>query len=362
MDDLRYWVGFSLIRGLGAVRFRLLLDSFGDLAKAWQAGYAALKGCGLATGLVEQIVYQRQRIDPAAELARVARAGLNVVTWNSPSFPRLLSSIDNPPPVLYYRGELRPQDELAVALVGTRSPSVAGKEVAARLAYDLAQNGVTVVSGLALGIDAVAHREALRAGGRTLAVLGCGLDSVYPSSHRALADKIVTSGALLSDYALGVKPEARNFPPRNRLISGLALGTVVVEAGIRSGALITLQFALEQGRETFAVPGNVQSRSAMGTNAAIQKGHAKLVTCVQDILEELNISMIQEQRQARAVLPEGDEERALWGYLGEGPVHIDELVRRSGLPTAQVSSTLMLMELKGMVRCVDRTSYMRGQS
>ena len=342
------------------MRFKSLLDHFGDLESAWEGSYAGLKAAGLSQKLVEQVIYQRQMVDLSAEIAKIRQAGLTVLTWESPDYPRLLRDIHHPPPVLYVKGQLLPEDNLAVAVVGTRSPSVSGRDTARRLAYDLAENGITIVSGLALGIDSIAHREALRAGGRTLAVFGCGLDVVYPARHRALAEQISHSGALISDYALGVKPEGRNFPPRNRIISGLSLGTVVVEAGVRSGALITLQFALEQGRETFAVPGNIQARSAMGANIAIQKGHAKLVTCVQDILEELNITMIQEQREIREVVPESPEERALWEMLGDEPIHIDEIVRISGQPTAVVSSTLCLMELKGMVRRVDNMSYVRG--
>ena len=359
MNDLRYWIGLSQIRGIGAARFRLLQEHFESLKAAWSASMTGLRGAGLSRALAEQVIYQRDRVDLDAELARLDEAGVRALTWNSPDYPPLLREVYNSPPVLYVRGEIAPQDRLAVAMVGTRSPSVSGKDAARRLAHDLAENGVTIISGLALGIDGIAHRAALDAGGRTLAVLGCGLDEIYPARHRSLARDIIANGALISDYALGVRPEARNFPPRNRIISGLALGTVVVEAGIRSGALITLRFALEQGRETFAVPGNIQARSAMGTNAAIQQGQAKLVTCVQDILQELNISMIQEQQQVREVLPETEDERALWQHLSDEPVHIDVLVRATGLPTAQISSTLCMMELKGMVRCVDRMSYVR---
>lgn len=362
MSDLRYWIGFSLISGIGAARIRRLLEQFGSLQDAWGASISGLRGAGLSRNLAEQVVYQRDRLDLDADLARLDQVGVQALTWDSPDYPSLLREVYNPPPVLYVRGEIAPADSLSVALVGTRSPSVNGKETARRLGHDLAENGITVVSGLALGIDGIAHRAALDAGGRTLAVLACGLDQVYPARHRELASRIIAQGALISDYALGVKPEARNFPPRNRIISGLSLGTVVVEAGIKSGALITLRFAIDQGRETFAVPGNIQSRASMGTNQAIQRGHAKLVTCVQDILQELNISMIQEQRDARQVLPETADERALWEHLSDEPIHIDELVRVSGLPTEKVSATLTLMELKGLTRSVERMSYVRNHS
>jgi DNA processing protein len=255
------------------------------------------------------------------------------------------------------RGDLLPADDWAVAIVGTRRPTTYGKDMARRLAYGLAENGITIVSGLALGIDGVAHLAALDAGGRTLAVLGCGVDRIYPARHKRLAERIMASGAVLSDYALGTAPEARNFPPRNRIISGLSRGTLVVEAGRRSGSLITLQFALEHGRETFAVPGSVYHRQSDGTNEAIKRGEAKLVTAVEDVMDELNLSMVVQQREVRQIVPQNDTEKSLLQVLDMEPVHIDEIVRRAQLPTALVSSTLCMMELKGMVRRVDAMSY-----
>jgi DNA processing protein len=303
------------------------------------------------------LLYGRQRLDLDAQMERIEALGLHLITWQDPDYPPRLKEIEQSPPLLYVKGELSPSDEWALAVVGTRSPTTYGKEAAQRLAGGLAENGVTVISGLALGIDSVAHRAALEAGGRTIAVLGSGLDVIYPARHASLAQAIVESGALVSDFPLGTKPVAGNFPARNRIISGLGLGTVVVEAGARSGALITLQFALEQGRETFAVPGGIHSRMSAGTNAAIQRGEAKLVMDVRDILEELDLAMIVEQKEVRAVLPENPTEAALMACLGGDPLHIDEIVRRSGLPTATVSSALCLMELKGMVRRVENMSY-----
>lgn len=357
MSDLQYWIGFQLAQGIGPVRLRALISYFGSLDTAWHASAVSLRAAGLNKAAIERLLYLRARIDLSAELMRLAQHGIRALTWDDPDYPKLLRAIDQPPPVLYARGTLLPQDEFAVAIVGTRNASTYGKQVAEQLAGGLAENGVTIVSGLALGIDAVAHRAALAAGGRTLAVLACGLDEVYPPSHRQLAEQVEASGALLSDYAVGIKPEAHNFPPRNRLISGLTLGTVVVEAGERSGALITLQFALEQGRETFAVPGSLLHRTSAGTNGAIQRGEAKLVTKVQDILEELNLTMIVEQRQVAEIAPENAAEANLLTRLSSEPLHIDELVRQSGLATSEVSSTLVIMELKGLVRRVDRMSY-----
>ena len=224
----------------------------------------------------------------------------------------------------------------------------------------LAQAGVTVVSGMARGIDTVAHRTCLDAGGRTIAVLGCGVDVIYPRENARLVGEIVERGAIVSEYALGTRPDASNFPPRNRIISGLTLGTVVAEAGLGSGALITASFAAEQGREVFAVPGNVFARGSRGANQLIQQG-AKLVCNVTDVLEELNLTMVSEQAQVRAVIPENETEALLLDHLSAEPVHVDELRRAVQMPIAQVSSTLALMELKGMVRQVGGMKYVMAR-
>lgn len=357
MSELRYWVGFNRVPQIGPARLRQLLDYFGSIEQAWHAGPAALRATGLPRPAIESLLYHRTRIDLNSELERLDRAGVTALTWESEDYPQLLREIDDPPPVLYVRGSIVEADSFAVAAVGTRHASTYGKELARQLATGLVQNGVTVVSGLALGIDGIAHRAALDAGGRTIAVLACGLDQVYPARHRGLAEQIAHHGALVSDYPLGTKPEARNFPPRNRIISGLSLGTVVIEAGERSGALITLRYALEQGRETFAVPGSVHSASSQGTNQALKRGEAKLVTCTEDILEELHLTMAPQQQETRRIVPATPAEKDLLAHLGREPLHVDELVRRTGLPTATVSSSLAMMELRGMVRRVDNTCY-----
>ena len=261
-----------------------------------------------------------------------------------------------PPPVIYVRGKLNPEDEWAVAVVGTRRATAYGKQVARMLSQDLVRNGVTVVSGLARGIDAEAHRAALDAGGRTLAVMACGLDRIYPPEHRKLAHEIAENGALISDYPVGTRPEARNFPPRNRIISGLSLGVVVVEAGSKSGALITVEFAIEQGREVFAVPGNIVSRTSVGCNRIIQDG-AKMVLHVRDVLEELNLTMIEQHAEVRAVLPTDGTEAQLLQLISDDPLHVDEICRQSQMPVHKVSGTLAMMELKGMIRQVTGMHY-----
>jgi DNA processing protein len=261
---------------------------------------------------------------------------------------------------LYVRGELKAVDEFAVAIVGTRQATTYGKEVARQLATGLAHSQVTIVSGLARGIDLIAHEAALTAGGRTIAVLGCGVDIIYPPEGRRISTQLIANGALISDLPLGTAPEPTNFPPRNRIISGLSLGVIVIEAGDESGALITADFALEQGREVFAVPGNIYSKSSRGTNRLIQTG-AKLVTCVEDVLDELNLKLVTQQAQVREEIPADDTERAVLNALSHEPIHIDELSRTLTMPIPILSATLTVMELKGMARQVGGMSYIRCQ-
>lgn len=357
MTDPRYWVGLSLIPQIGPVKVRRLLDHFGDLATAWQAGPHELAAAGLDQRALENLLSTRHQIDLDAEMQKIARAGVQVLTWADSNYPTLLAAIPNPPPVLYVKGELRPEDEWSIAVVGTRRASTYGREVTRQLVADLVRNGITIVSGLARGIDAHAHRSALDAQGRTIAVLGSGVDVIYPPEHENLAREIVNHGALVSEYPLGTKPDGPNFPARNRIISGLALGTLIVEGDRKTGAHITIEDALEQGRETFAVPGNIFNATSRGPNTMIQQGEAKLVICASDILEELNLTMVAEHQQVRAVAPESETEAKLLKLLSADPIHIDDLGRETGLPIATVSSTLALMELKGMIRQIGGMNY-----
>jgi DNA processing protein len=356
MSDLRYWVGFNIVHGIGPTRLRALIDYFGDVERAWHASDGELTHAGLDRRSTKNLLKTRAERDLDQELAGIAAAGARVLTWESPAYPRLLREIADPPPVLYVRGDITEEDAWAVAVVGTRRISAYGREVTRRLTTALARSGITIVSGLARGIDAEAHRAALNSGGRTIAVLGCGIDQIYPPEHRKLAQEIVAHGAVLSDYPLGTRPEGSNFPPRNRIISGLSLGVLITEAPARSGALITADFAGEQGRDVFAVPGSILDRRCAGTNALIQDG-AKVVLGPEDVVEELNLTMVAEQSEARQVLPADATEAALLASLSAEPAHVDELRQQVGLPIAQVTSTLALMELKGLVRQVGGMKY-----
>ena len=261
--------------------------------------------------------------------------------------------------MLYVRGALGPEDRTAVAVVGTRKATAYGREATTQLVAGLARSNVTVVSGLARGIDSTAHKAALQAGGRTIAVMACGLDMVYPADHVGLAREILEHGALVSEHPLGVKPEASHFPRRNRIMSGLSLGVLIVEAGEQSGAHITVRYALEQDREVFTVPGSIFAPGSRGSHRWIQEG-AKPVTRVEDILEELNLAVLGQQMELKTAVPGTVQENLLLKLLSLDPVHIDEVGRQAGLPIAEVSSTLAMMELKGVVRQVGGMNFVRA--
>ena len=356
MDEKRYWIGFTLIKGIGSVRFKRLLDVFGSAEAAWGASPAELAGAGLSLKLIERVVAVRQKADLDALWQNIQSQHIHVLTWDDENYPQRLREIDQPPPVLYLRGQISPEDHFAVAIVGTRRVTPYGRQVTEEIASFLAANGITVVSGLARGVDAIAHQAALKAGGRTIGVLGSGVDKIYPPEHRPLAEKMMESGAVVSDYVPGTPPESSNFPPRNRIISGLSMAVVVIEAGQTSGALITAEFAADQGREIFAVPGNILAPQSKGTNKLIQAGAHPLLEA-QDILQALNLTRVSQQKAARKAIPADDVEARLLDTLGPEPLHVDEIRNQTGLPVEKVSSTLVMMELKGMVRQVGNMRY-----
>ncbi len=350
-------MGFSLIPGIGRVKLTQLENYFANLEEAWQAAPADLKHAGLDSNSINAITSWRPKISLEAEMEKLDRYGAKVLTRNDPNYPSRLKEIYDYPPLLYVRGSLLPEDEWCLAVVGTRRATVYGKQVTEEIVTDLAQNKITIVSGLAKGIDSVAHRSALDAGGRTIAVFACGLDIVYPGENANLARSIIQQGAVISEYPLGTKPRADNFPRRNRIMSGMSLGVLVTEAGKTSGAMITAHLALEQNREVFAIPGSILSPASNGTNHLIQQGEAKLVDDYTDILEELNLTAVARQIEMKEIIPSSDTESLLLKQLGAEPTHIDEVCRSSGLPIPTVSSTLAMMELKGLVKQVTPMNY-----
>jgi len=351
-----YWVALNLVKGIGAVRFKALLEAFGTPEAAWNASSEALLQAGLSQKIVESFQRVRKGVSLDQIWERLQSLGVTVLTWDDDAYPPHLKEIDQPPPVLYVRGNVLPEDEWAVAIVGTRRVTAYGRQVADEVATTLARNGVTVVSGLARGVDSIAHQAALNAEGRTLAVLGNGVDIIYPPENRQLATRIMEHGALISDYPLGTQPDGINFPPRNRIISGLSRAVIIVEAGETSGALITATFAAEQGRDVFAVPGNINAPQSQGTNRLIRDGAQPLLN-PQDVLEALNLTMVTEHRTIRVALPTDPLEARLFRLLTQEPKHVDEIRAQAEMPIETVSATLAMMELKGMVRQVGGMNY-----
>ena len=348
-DNRRYWVALSRIGGIGPIRLARLFAAFESPEAAWRASGPELIAAGLEPRWAEQVVAERPRLDPDAEWARLTKAGIRLLLSSDPDYPPRLREIHAAPPLLYVWVTLTAGDDLALAVVGTRRASAYGRATTERLVADLAAAGLTIVSGLARGIDGVALRAALEAGGRTIAVLGSGLDIVYPGEHRALAARIAEQGAVISDYALGTKPDAPNFPVRNRIVSGLSRGVLVTEAPLDSGARITVNYALEQNREVFAVPGSILSPLSATPNRLIQEG-AKLVCTAEDILAELNLPATIEQPRLADILPATPAEAALLERLSADPQHIDDLGLATGFSAAEVGATLAMLELKGLVR------------
>ena len=354
--ELKYWVAFSGVPGVGRVRIAQLKEHFGSLQDAWKAPQGKLKQAGLDSRSIDALVTLRPKISVDAEMEKLERHKVNALICEDPAYPSRLKEIYDYPPVLYVRGNLPAEDEPCLAIVGTRRPTVYGRQVTEEMVTDLARSSITIISGLARGIDSVAHRAALDAGGKTVAVFGSGLDIVYPGENAKLAQAIIEQGALVSEHPLGVKPKAENFPLRNRIMSGLSLGVLVVEAGERSGALITAQQAVEQNREVFAIPGSILSPASQGTNRLIQDG-AKLVRNYADIIEELNLTIVVQQAEIKEFSPANEVESAILRQLSSEPNHIDEICRRSGLTMSEVSSTLAMLELKGIARQVGSMNY-----
>jgi len=355
MDERKKgWIGLNLIDGLGHIRIQNLLKKFGEPKEVFSASTTELLEVpGINKNIAERIKsFSATRLEK--ELNLIKEMGLSVMTSEDKDYPSNLKLIYDPPPVLYVQGGIEKKDRLAIAIVGTRRCSYYGRKTADSLSYELTSRGFTIVSGMARGIDTASHKGALKAGGRTIAVLGSGLARIYPWENKELAMKIGKSGALISEFPLLTTPERQNFPQRNRIISGLSLGVVVIEAPDRSGALITADLALEQGREVFAIPGNVDQPTSSGTLHLIKEG-AKLVTKSDDVIEELGtlIDLLpkkKEEKGGKVVPPLKGEEERVYHLLSTSPQHIDEIIKRSELSASIAAGLLMTLELKGLVK------------
>jgi DNA processing protein len=330
------------------MRIERLMQRFGSLQAAWTAPRAELRAV-LEPKPLQALLLARERGDPWRELEKIAALGIDVLHPGHPRYPRLLAEISGRPSILYVRGALLPVDDASVAIVGTRRATPYGRQAAERVARELAEAGVTVISGLARGVDGVAHLAALEAGGRTIAVLGSGADVIYPSEHRKLAERIVEAGAIVTEQPPGAKPDAPNFPARNRIISGMALAVVVIEAAMRSGALITATFAGDQGRDVFVIPGSVFSQSSEGTNALMRDG-ARLVRDGRDVLDDLGLAGDSGVVEAPRQLTLDANEERLYRAVSDEARHLDELADDVGMPAGLAGAVMLTLELKGLVR------------
>ena len=349
---LKYWIWLSSLMQITPRRKLQLIEYFGDPAYIWESTEAELRASNICTPRMLSVLLDRQNRKNAEKLMEeVFKSDAEVITIKDDIYPENLKYIADPPVALYIKGTLR-KDEVYIAVVGSRKASSYGLETAQRLSWELAANGVTIVSGMARGIDSKAHWGALSGGGRTIAVLGCGIDIIYPPENAELMEKICKLGAIISEYAPGTPPIAVNFPARNRIISGLSQGVAVIEASEKSGSLITAEYALDQGREVYAVPGNINSFNSTGTNKLLKDG-AKLVTNGGDILEDLKIgynfkSAYTKEKKLSGALLKGNEKTIAMRLL-DGPAHIDAIARDCGISVQLAGSVLVMLELSGFV-------------
>lgn len=361
--DLSYFAAWATLDKLTFLRYQKIKSFYGDLKTAWlNANKSSLIQAGIEGKIAEEIVELKSKIIPDKEKEKLDKENVFLFSYEDKNYPLRLKEIAVPPVFLYVKGDLRP-DELALAVVGARQVSAYGKQIGVEIVRDLVLQGITVVSGLALGVDTLAHQEALRVGGRTVAVVGNGIDQVYPFQNKTLAAKIIENGAILSEFPLGTPPHNYNFPRRNRIISGLSLGVLVIEAKDKSGSLITARYAIEQNREIFAVPGSIYNPCSVGTNQLIQKGEAKLVQKAQDILEELNISKIQSQDIIKTVLSDQNSsplEQKICEMLSKEPLAFDVLQSTLSIDTAQISSALTLLEMKGYAMNLGNNQWVKS--
>ncbi len=381
MSDIKYWVAFHQVSGIGPATFAKLEARFGDLESAWRAPVSDLIAAGVGPKVAAEANRFRDENEPDEVMGTLDRLGIRALHLRHPEYPARLAETPLAPSVIYLKGRMLATDEHAIAVVGSRDATPYGFEMTRRLSYDLARAGVTIVSGLARGIDSASHKAALEAGGRTIAVLGSGLDRIYPQRSVPIAEKIVQDGALLTEYPPGVSALPQHFPRRNRVISGLCQGVLVVEAAFKSGAMLTVNWALEQNRDVFAVPGSALSDKSKGTNWLIQQG-AKLTASVDDILEELGIDAKSVgDKAAISAVATADEnetdvgnnaldnlardnnglniEQRVLGLLetAEGPMHVDDITRALGVAAAAVSSVLAMLELRGSARQVGTMQF-----
>jgi DNA processing protein len=345
-EDKEFLASFGAFRHISTDIFLKISGYFPSFQDAWKAGPSELIRAGISEKIATELAEFKKKIEPAKLLDSYQKNQIKLISLGEDEYPELLKEIFNPPFLIYAKGELRPNERLAIAIVGARKCTDYGKRATKDIAEGLAKAGVTIVSGLALGLDAVAHEEAVKAGSRTIAVLANGLDQIYPATNRNLAQKILEKGAIISERPIGTPPLRQNFPARNRIISGLASGVLVTEATDKSGTLHTANFALEQGRQIYAVPGPIYNPMSAGPNNLIKMG-AKPVSEAKDILEDFGIKGIESSKN---ILPENEDEVMIFELLKREPKHIDEISREAEREASEISRIISMMEIKGKVK------------
>ncbi|MCK9430859.1 MAG: DNA-processing protein DprA [Candidatus Omnitrophica bacterium] len=361
MNNFESLVSLNLIPQIGSVRLDKLLKYFSqpsDILKASRQNLEAVVGSRIGEGILS---FDTKNLDK--DLAQAKKAGLEIITLFDGDYPRNLKQIPGAPIVLYVSGKIIEADNLSLGIVGSRRASLYGLSSAEKFAAELALKGLTIISGMARGVDTYAHRGALKAVGRTIAVMGSGFGHIYPPENQGLAEKIAKNGAVISEFPMDMKPLAQNFPRRNRLISGLSLGVLVTEAARNSGALITVDFALEQGREVFVLPGRIDASSSLGSNELLKQG-AKLVTCSEDILEELDLGISGESNQVQPELEENilcaKEENLLYNCISHSAVAIDDLLEKTSLTSSQISSLILKLQFKKLIKELPGKQFIRS--
>lgn len=355
-----YLNALNRIPGIGPQKIKILMNYFGDGEKIWQSDFEELMKSGLGEKLSQNIVKERIKISPQEEWEKLQKENIKVISIDDSEFPKLLKEIPSAPYLIYTKGNYRFNSAPMLAIVGSRKFSQYGKQAAISISRDLAKAGITIVSGMALGIDTFAHQGALESGGQTIAILGSSLEdkNIGPRTNFNLSRHIIENGVLVSDYPPGTQATPQTFPARNRLMAGITLGTIVIEAALPSGTLITAKMALDFNREVFAIPGNIFSPTSQGTNNLIKQG-AKIVTSVSDILEELNLKNLQEEKNIKSVIPDSREEEIILDILSSEPTNIDRIIKLSKINTSIVLSTLVILEMKGFIKDIGGQNYIK---
>lgn len=356
LDDTKYYNAFNLIEGIGPARFKKLFFYFKNLENAWRAGIQDLEQSGLDKKICEKILKLRPAISPDKEWEKLTAEKITAITFNDKNYPKLLKQIYDPPAILYIKGNLDSAIDMPLAVVGSRKVSTYGLQVIKDIVGALARSGLSIVSGMAYGVDTAAHETAISNGAKTVAVLASGLDSYNLSPRKQIAEKIIANGALISEYPFGKPAKKHHFPLRNRIVAGLVPAVLVIEAREKSGAMITPRLALEANRDVFAVPGSIYSPGSVGTNNLIKQG-AKAVTSHQEILEELGLTKIEECTNNKNIVSASDDEKTILSLLSAEPLHIDAIAEKTQNDASKISGLLTLMEIKGIIKNLGSGNY-----